>query len=100
MLVVSTELHAVQDTYEYSKTCENGHSKRDQKVLMTTGSLMNVESIANQFMFLFVESGRLTHVVSFLFVCLWGRSGSVVECLTRDRGAAGSSPTGVTVLCP
>ena len=26
------------------------------------------------------------------------RSGSVVECLTRDRGAAGSSLTGVTVL--
>ena len=24
------------------------------------------------------------------------RSGSVVECLTRDRGAAGSSLTGVT----
>ena len=28
------------------------------------------------------------------------RSGSVVECLTRDRGAAGSSLTGVTSLCP
>ena len=28
------------------------------------------------------------------------RSGSVVECLTRDRGAAlGSSLTSVTVLC-
>ena len=27
------------------------------------------------------------------------RSGSVVECLTRDRGAAGLSRTGVTVLC-
>ena len=26
------------------------------------------------------------------------RSGSMVECLTRDRGAAGSSLTGVTVL--
>ena len=26
------------------------------------------------------------------------RSGLVVECLTRDRGAAGSSLTGVTVL--
>ena len=25
-------------------------------------------------------------------------SGSVVECLTRDRGAAGSSLTGVTAL--
>ena len=28
----------------------------------------------------------------------WERSGSVVECLTRDRGAAGSSVTGVTAL--
>ena len=27
------------------------------------------------------------------------RSGSVVECLTRDRGATGSSLTGVTALC-
>ena len=27
-------------------------------------------------------------------------SGSLVECLTRDRGAAGSSFTGVTALCP
>ena len=27
-------------------------------------------------------------------------SGSVVECLTRDQGAVGSSLTGVTVLCP
>ena len=28
------------------------------------------------------------------------RSGSVVEYLTGDRGAAGMSLTGVTVLCP
>ena len=28
------------------------------------------------------------------------RSGPVVECLTRDRGAAGSSLTRVTALCP
>ena len=28
------------------------------------------------------------------------RSGSVVECLTQDRRASGSSLTGVTVLCP
>ena len=31
---------------------------------------------------------------------VWERSGSVVECLTRDRGAAGSSLTGVTALGP
>ena len=29
---------------------------------------------------------------------LWELSGSVVECLTRDRRAAGSSHTGVTAL--
>ena len=28
------------------------------------------------------------------------RSGSMVECLTRDRRAAGSSLTGVIALCP
>ena len=28
------------------------------------------------------------------------RSGSVLECLTRDRGVVGSSLTGVTALCP
>ena len=28
------------------------------------------------------------------------RSCSVVECLTGDRGAAGSRLTGVTALCP
>ena len=29
----------------------------------------------------------------------WERSASVVECLTRDRGAADSIITGVTALC-
>ena len=28
------------------------------------------------------------------------RSGLVIDCLTRDQGAEGSSLTGVTVLCP
>ena len=27
-------------------------------------------------------------------------SGSVIECLTRDRGAADLSLTGITALCP
>ena len=31
---------------------------------------------------------------------VWEPSGSVVECLTRDREAAGSSLTGITALCP
>ena len=33
-----------------------------------------------------------------IYHIVWERSGSVVECLTRDRGAAGSSLTGVTAL--
>ena len=36
---------------------------------------------------------------SFLLYIQEG-SGSVVECLTRDREAAGSSLTGFTVMCP
>ena len=31
---------------------------------------------------------------------MWECSDSVVKCLTRDQGAAGSSLTGVNVLCP
>ena len=40
-----------------------------------------------------------TIMIAFFFIsCTWERCGSVVECLTRDRGATGSSLTGVTVL--
>ena len=35
-----------------------------------------------------------------LQVLMWKHSGSVVECLIRDRGATGLSLTGVTALCP
>ena len=35
-----------------------------------------------------------------LYRSMWERSGSVVKRLTRDQGAAGSSLTGVTALCP
>ena len=42
--------------------------------------------------------------IAHLLVCytdrLRERSGSVVECLTGDQGAAGSSLIGVTALCP
>ena len=38
-------------------------------------------------------------VVNKVFLShVWERSGSVGECLTRDRGAAGSSLTGITAL--
>ena len=36
----------------------------------------------------------------FIYYTPRERSGSVVECLTWDRGAACSSHTGVTVMCP
>ena len=39
-------------------------------------------------------------VIDLTFVIMGEGSGSVVECLTRDRRAAGSSLTGVTALCP
>ena len=48
---------------------------------------------------------HLTQVRNFSVLVLgqvykeaWERSGSVVECLTQDRGTAGSSLTGVTAL--
>ena len=31
---------------------------------------------------------------------IWECSGSVVECLSQDQGAAGLSLTGITALCP
>ena len=37
---------------------------------------------------------------NFTGIFVWTRSGTVVECLTRDGGAAGLSLTGVTALCP
>ena len=55
---------------------------------------------------------RMCVRVSFMSAChpnIWSihvctyqreRSGSVVECLTRKRGAVGSSLTGVTAFCP
>ena len=37
-------------------------------------------------------------ITFFVFGKYWERSGSVVECLTQDRRAVGSSLTGVTAL--
>ena len=49
--------------------------------------------------FLSLERCMNCNVTKSRHACREG-SDSVVECLTRDRGAAGSSLTGVTVLCP
>ena len=35
-----------------------------------------------------------------LYQNIWERSGPLVECLTGDRRAGGSSLIGVTALCP
>ena len=43
---------------------------------------------------------KLKNLIYELFENKWERSGSVVECLTGDRRAAGTSLTVVTVLCP
>ena len=39
-------------------------------------------------------------IINMVFTLNRECSGSVVECLTRDRGAAGSSLTGVTAYSP
>ena len=38
--------------------------------------------------------------MSAAYICYRERSGSVIECFARDRGAVGSSLTGITTLCP
>ena len=53
---------------------------------------------------LFIQFSTSAHMSSptpsqFFFI-FRERSGSVVECLTRDRRATGSSLTGIIVLCP
>ena len=44
--------------------------------------------------------GRMTKMAAMPIYGKRDRSGSLVECLTRDRRAAGLSLTGVTALCP
>ena len=48
------------------------------------------------FLMIFLLIYAFTHI--FFTAHTWERSGSVVECLTRDRRVAGSSLTGVTAL--
>ena len=44
-----------------------------------------------------IGSDQPVHICS-LIGAFWKHSGSVVECLTQDHGALGSSLTGVTAL--
>ena len=48
----------------------------------------------------FIQQGDIFHVGHCRINHSMERIVSVVECLTRDRGAAGSSLTGITALCP
>ena len=43
---------------------------------------------------------RYSHDLKYIHKNFGERSGSVVECLTQDRGAAGLSLTSITALCP
>ena len=47
-----------------------------------------------------IRGKKYVHVRSLHMIRSRERCGSVVECLTRDRGAAGLSLTSVTALCP
>ena len=47
---------------------------------------------------LFALMAEIYDEVSWNYKAAWERSDSVVECLTRDREAAGSSHTSVTAL--
>ena len=44
--------------------------------------------------------GMVVQKINYIQPVKRERSDSVVECLTQDRRAAGSSLTGVTALCP
>ena len=74
---------------------------------MTNGSLMKVKGIAKCSLLSILQYFR--PALSDNWFSIFGlfytdnkgeHSGSVVECLTRDRVAAGLSLTCVTALCP
>ena len=65
------------------------YNKNFQNVISTTNDICGLAEFMTHSLF----EGE-----TILFAILGERSGSVVECLTRVRGAAGSSLTGVTAL--
>ena len=47
-----------------------------------------------------ITTGHWLYPSFNILASLWERSGSVVECLTRDRRVVGLGLSGVTALCP
>ena len=69
------------------------------------GSPRTLDPTHEMMLIIFLLNLGKKNVVIFKFLLIllalsWERSGSVVECLTRGRGAVGSSLTSVTALCP
>ena len=61
------------------------------------GSLYNGKSIEHQISEVLAQNTLFSYPSAKIYT-LRERSGSVVECLTRRQGAAGSSLTGITWL--
>ena len=64
------------------------------------GSPRTLDPTHEMMLIIFLLNLGKKNVVIFKLALSWERSGSVVECLTRGRGAVGSSLTSVTALCP
>ena len=83
------------------------HASNKGAYLSDTESFARGAPTLTMFFFLFVTEERIK--IALKTDHLWPASetplvgecsGSVVECLNRDRRAAGTSLTGVTVVCP
>ena len=93
------------DTVELCVDIANHHfSLFTLSVATATVSVDTIELVhiaKHHFSLLTLSVANVTVSVDAIELCVVGeRSGSVVECLIRDRRAAGSSLTGITMLCP
>ena len=80
---------------------KNTVSKLATSCILIIGKIQQLEWLLYDLGFLgcwkiICKRGKHCHILIIIHTFL--RSGSVVECLTRDRGATGSSLTGVTAL--
>ena len=87
-------LYAADNTCQFSNTKFKIRAQKYNASLKLNATLVkNTNNNVSNFL-------KLFRVFCISQCHLWERSGSVLEYLTRDRGAAGSSLTGVTALCP